>query len=257
MFEVTLEDIWGSEGRVLDTARISASDRRVEGKELGINDEKLLRELMYFGHEVPFETVVTRWRIKCPIFVIRQLVKHRIASLSEKSKRYRGDIAPAYIPDAEFTYAGDPDESFKVLSEELRERMEFAIEFIQRERNLILEEMYDNIEAARERGELPADPKTGRDPWRARAREIARCMQPINEETEVIFTINFRSLMNFLWLRTSSHAQHEIREVADQMYEAMVKEYPLMMEVMKETFTARDVSYEILEEMFKERYNVV
>jgi len=44
---VILEDTWGSEGRICDTARLSASDRRVEGQELDVRDKSLLKNLLF------------------------------------------------------------------------------------------------------------------------------------------------------------------------------------------------------------------
>jgi thymidylate synthase (FAD) len=250
MIEALLESSWNDETTVLDSARISVTNRLVGGQDLTADDIKLLRELMYFEHHVPFETIMLRWRISSPIFSIRQLVKHRISSISEKSKRYRGDVAECYIPDAEACYVDD----FKVFTESDREIMVTALNDLATTREHILTRMYDRIELARADGNLPPDPKTGRDPWRARAREIARGLQPVSERTDLYFTLNFRSLMNFLWLRTSEHAQYEIRILADQMYKAMEGQYPVLMEVYKEYMEAKTEMQSNLEKQFNEKH---
>lgn len=250
MIKAVLESSWNDETTALDSARISVTNRLIKGNELSDNDVRLLRELMYFEHHVPFETIMLRWRISSPIFSVRQLVKHRISSISEKSKRYRGDIAPCYVPDAEACYVDE----FKVFTEEDRELMVEALNDLATARAHILERMYDRIELAREDGVLPADPKTGRDPWRARAREIARCLQPVSEQTDLYFTLNFRSLMNFLWLRTSEHAQWEIRELANQMWEQMEAKFPLLMKVFQEYMEAKAEMQSNLEIQFNNKH---
>lgn len=250
MIKAILEDSWNDEKVVLNTARISVSDRKV-GDALDLRDMNLLRELMYFEHHVPFETIMLRWKISSPIFSIRQLVKHRISSISEQSKRYRGGIAEAYIPDAEATWVGD----YKVLSESLRNRLVAATEYIQIEREEILQEMYDDMDKARAAGELPSALTNGKDPYRARAREIARCIQPVNERSDLYFTLNFRSLMNFLWLRNSEHAQYEIRILAQEMYNAMNAQFPELMLVTNEYFEEKNEMTKRLENRYNEARN--
>ncbi|MBU2823464.1 FAD-dependent thymidylate synthase, partial [Acidithiobacillus ferrooxidans] len=73
------------------------------------------------------------------------------------------------------------------------------------------------IDGARERGEL-APKEGGRDPYRGRVRELLRNVMPVATYSDVYWTVNFRSLMNFFKLRRKQDAQYEIREYADAAF---------------------------------------
>ncbi|MBU2825302.1 FAD-dependent thymidylate synthase, partial [Acidithiobacillus ferrooxidans] len=73
------------------------------------------------------------------------------------------------------------------------------------------------IDGARECGEL-APKEGGRDPYRGRARELLRNVMPVATYSDVYWTVNFRSLMNFFKLRRKQDAQYEIREYADAAF---------------------------------------
>jgi thymidylate synthase (FAD) len=221
---VILEDTWGSEGRICDTARLSASDRRVEGQELDVRDKSLLKNLLFGSHGTPFETLYFRWRLRMPIFVARQLVKHRMSSWNEMSRRYRGKPSPFFIPKEDFLMV----EGFPILDKKDLIQYETALNSVQHIREELLKSSYGRIEKAREEGTIPPDTKDGRDPWRARARELVRGIQPVSEYTEVIWTLNFRSLMNILFLRTDQHTQQETRMYANAMENALKQEFPYL-----------------------------
>ena len=221
---VILEDTWGNEGRICDTARLSASDRRVEGQELDERDKNLLKQLLFGSHGTPFETLYFRWGLRMPIFVARQFVKHRMSSWNEMSRRYRGKPTPYYTPTKDLLEV----DGFPIFSKQDLIQYETALNSIQHIRENLLESAYGRIEKARKEGTLPPDTKDGRDPWRARARELVRGIQPVSEYTEVIWTLNFRSLMNILFLRTDVHAQHETRQYAIAMEEALHQEFPYL-----------------------------
>lgn len=221
---VILEDVWGSEGRIIDTARLSASDRRVEGQELSDKDINLLKDLWESGHGTPFETMYFRFRMKMPILVARQMVKHRISSWNEMSKRYRGGIGDCYVPSGEALSV----DGFDIIDQDDFEDYIEAIRNINRIRERCLKRSYDRIEKAREQGSLPPDTKDGRDPYRARAREVWRGLETVSEYTEVIWTINFRSLSNFFNLRLDKSAQYETRQYAIAIFDCFYEAYPLL-----------------------------
>lgn len=232
--KVTVEDTWGDESRILDTARLSASDKRADQDNLTLQDKRLLRELLYAQHGVPFETVCLRIRMEIPIFVARQLVKHRMSSWSEMSKRYRGGVGEFYVPTLQaFTVEVPGYAPFTVITQkEIKVYTELTQE-LGRARERWLKNMYDRIEAARAQGLLPPDPKTGRDPYRARAREAARLLEPVSEYTEVVWTMNARSAANVFFLRLDEHAQHETRWVAEQIWIAFKEAFPLLSRFME------------------------
>ena len=81
------------------------------------DDERLIRRLMRSEprHNTVFEHAVFRWGVKCPIFVSRQWMRHRIGSFNEKSLRYCTAEREYYLPaDAPLLsdYQGQMDASF-------------------------------------------------------------------------------------------------------------------------------------------------
>lgn len=222
--KVTLEDVWGGEGRIIDTARISASNKRVEGNELNERDINLLKMLWEDKHGTPFETLYFRYRIEMPIAVARHLVKHRVSSWNEMSKRYRGGVGEFYVPDDEAITV----DGFQIFGDEDFKDYTAAITRINQIREEGLQRSYKRIEDARSNGHLPPDPKNGRDPYRARARELWRNLETVSENTEVIWTINYRSLSNVFDLRLSEHAQYETRKITEAMFDCFYQEFPLL-----------------------------
>lgn len=63
------------------------------------------------------------------------------------------------------------------------------------------------------------------------AKELARMILPVNFYSEMIWTVNLRSLFNFLKLRTDSHAQWEIQQYANVILEIIKEKLPLNYEM--------------------------
>jgi flavin-dependent thymidylate synthase len=225
---IELEDSWGDEATIINTARISSTNKRLEQLEqFSDKDRELLYFLLKHNHGTPFETVYFRFRFIAPIFVMRQWVKHRISSWNEFSMRYRKPISVAYIPDQEARTV----DGFEVLNQEQID------EYTEMVNNLFVwyEEQYEKacrrIDAARDAGELPPK-RGGRDPYRGRARELLRNITPVAAYSDVYWTVNFRSLMNFFNLRRKADAQYEIRQFADAAYDMFRAKFPLLGETM-------------------------
>lgn len=164
----------------------------------GDREAKILRSLMREKHGVPFEHVVLTYRLKLPIFVARQLVKHRISSWSEQSARYSKFEVEYYLPtriDVR-TQVGKPME-YKFETSD----MALADEFIDR--------LAEWSGAGVEHYEWAMDHGV--------AREQARLFLPINTYSTITWTLNVRSLLNVLALRNDDHAQGETREYAKAM----------------------------------------
>jgi len=88
------------------------------------------------------------------------------------------------------------------------------------------------IDGAREQGALPAK-SSGRDPYRGRARELLRNAMPVAAYSDVYWTVNFRSLMNFFQLRRKADAQYEIRQYADAAFALFAARLPLLARTMQ------------------------
>jgi thymidylate synthase (FAD) len=189
---VRLDGAMADDLSVVNGARVSFARRKEEMDE---SDEGLIRFLMRDRHGTPFEHNSFRFHIRCPIFVAREWMRHRVGSFNEFSLRYAKATDDFYVPDAEDvrSQVGKPGAySFEPVSDEVAE--------ITRER---LQDVYDTAyRAYQELVELGV------------ARELARCALPVGAYTEFYWTVNARSLMNFLSLRNAETAQREIRRYA-------------------------------------------
>ncbi len=110
---VQLEDCMGGDDAVIRGARICYQSEAKTAED----DERLIRRLMRSEprHNTVFEHAVFRWGVKCPIFVSRQWMRHRIGSFNEKSLRYCTAEREYYLPaDAPLLsdYQGQMDASF-------------------------------------------------------------------------------------------------------------------------------------------------
>ena len=184
-------DHMGSDEDIEAAARISYEKR-------GRSETRaLIRYLMRHNHTSPFEMAELKFEIKMPIFVARQWVRHRTASMNEYSLRYSEATDEFYIPE----YARAQDMINKQGSDGF---IEYPIQFATKE---LSEELYKRYKGMIDAGI---------------SKELARIILPTNNYTKFVWKIDLHNLFHFLKLRTDSHAQLEIREYA-QVIEVMVK----------------------------------
>ena len=188
---VRLDGSMADDLSVVRAARVSFAK---EAEEFGDDEAGLVRFLMTNKHGTPFEHNALRLHVKCPIFVMREWIRHRIGSFNEQSARYSVLDADFYIPDFIRHQVGKPGAyTFEPVEDEaLRAEVQNEIEFA-------CHASYNSYAAMLEWGI---------------AKEVARVVLPVNIYTSFYWTVNARSLMNFLSLRTSPHAMFEIREYA-------------------------------------------
>jgi thymidylate synthase (FAD) len=190
---------------VVNGARVSFARRKDEMDE---SDEGLIRFLMRERHGTPFEHNAFRFHVRCPIFVAREWFRHRVGSFNEFSMRYARASDEFYVPEPEDvrTQVGKPGAySFEPVSDELAEQT--------REK---LQEVYD---AAYQTYEQLVEAGV--------AREVARAALPVGAYTEFYWTVNARSLMNFISLRNSETAQREIRRYAEACERFLEEQMPV------------------------------
>jgi thymidylate synthase (FAD) len=190
---VRLDDAMASDLSVVNAARVSFARRKETMDE---SDEGLIRFLMREQHATPFEHSVFRFHVRAPIFVVREWVRHRWSSFNEFSMRYAKATEDFYVPDPEDvrTQVGKPGSySFEPVEAEVAETAREELRAV-----------YDAAFSAYERlMDLGV------------ARELARLVMPVGAYTEFYWTVNARSLMNFISLRAAETAQREIRSYAD------------------------------------------
>lgn len=196
---VELIDIMGSDESIEGAARTSY-DRGTRT----VNDTRnLLRYLMRHDHTSPFEMAEVVFRIKLPIFVMRQLVRHRTASINELSLRYSEAPEEMYVPDAEHI-CGQSNVNKQCSTPEPIEHAENAREVI----DLCNREEREAYNALLGLGV---------------SREMARVVLPVTQFTTVVYKQDLKNFLHMVRLRNHPHAQFEIRELAQRMYD-LVKE---------------------------------
>src|SRR5216110_1069136 len=190
---VRLDDSIASDLSVVNGARVSFARHKTEMDE---SDEGLIRFLMRDRHGTPFEHNAFRFHVRCPLFVAREWFRHRIGSFNEFSMRYAIATDDFYVPEPEDvrSQVGKPGAyTFETVEPELADDTRGA-----------LREVYEHAYATYERLVEAGV-----------AREVARSVLPVGAYTEFYWTVNARSLMNFVSLRASETAQREIRRYAE------------------------------------------
>ncbi|MCX7733460.1 MAG: FAD-dependent thymidylate synthase [bacterium] len=188
---VSLIDFCGGDQMVVRAARISYG-KESKGAE---QDRKLINYMMKHKHGTPFEHSLFVFHVKAPIFVARQWFRHRIGSFNEISGRYVEYQEEFYIPKS----LRAPDTKNKQGSVQA----EFSNE------QELIRLFADSISSSFRVYKTLVDSGV--------AREIARAVLPLSLYTQFYWSVNPRSLMNFISLRTSEDAQYEIREYAERI----------------------------------------
>ena len=201
---VRVVDYMGDDTAVVQAARVSfgRGTRRVN------EDRGLIRYLMSHWHSTPFEMAEIKLHVKLPIFVARQWIRHRMASVNEYSARYSILDREFYVPDPE-TLAGQSSTNRQGRGDALSAEEASAVLSILRDdanRN------YDNyLWMLNEE-----TPGKAADPDRVGiARELARINLTLGSYTQWYWKIDLHNLFGFLRLRVDKHAQYEIRAYAE------------------------------------------
>ena len=202
---VRVIDYMGDDAAIVQAARVSygAGTRHVQ------NDDGLIRYLMRHAHSTPFEMCEVKLHVKLPVFVARQWIRHRTASVNEYSARYSILDREFYIPAPEHLAAQSVVNNQGrggVLSGEESARV---LEMLKSDAN----RSYDHYEAM-----LSQDGQAGL------ARELARMNLPANIYTQWYWKVDLHNLFHFLRLRADPHAQYEIRVYAEAIA-ACVKDW--------------------------------
>ena len=202
---VRLDDCMADDLSVVNAARVSFARRKEAMDE---SDEGLIRFLLRERHGTPFEHNSFRFHVRAPLFVAREWFRHRVGSFNEFSMRYARATDDFYVPEPEDvrTQVGKPGAySFEPVEPELAEAT-------REELRAVYDAAYATYERLVERGV---------------ARELARLVMPVGAYTEFYWTVNARSLMNFVSLRAAETAQREIRRYAEACERFLEEKMPV------------------------------
>lgn len=203
---VRVVDYMGDDNAIVQAARVSYG----KGTKKKSADKGLINYLMRHRHTTPFEMCDIKFHIKMPIFVARQWIRHRTASVNEYSARYSILDKEFYVPTSDNLAAQS------TLNKQGRdtllqgEEAERALFLLKRDAEQAYQS-YEELLNCTENGDVVDDSKQGL------ARELARMNLNLSYYTQWYWKINLHNLMHFLSLRADSHAQYEIRVYADVM----------------------------------------
>ena len=176
------------------------------------DDRALIRYLMRHKHTTPFEMVEFKFHIKAPIYVARQWLRHRTASVNELSARYSVVQDDFFLPEElrkQATARGQGgEEPYGEGSSNLLAKQKASCD--------LAFHTYDELIS------------------KGVSRELARAHLPQCTFTEFYWKINLHNLLHFLELRIDDHAQKEIRDLAKQVYELIKPLCPMTCEAFED-----------------------
>jgi thymidylate synthase (FAD) len=210
---IRVVDYMGNDDSIVQAARVSYGS----GTKTVSEDKALIDYLMRHWHTTPFEMCEIKLHVKLPIFVARQWIRHRTASVNEVSARYSVLDKEFYVPKAEnmraqsevnkqcggdVLPAGEAQASQSIIRD-VSNRAYFGYENLMNEGD----GYYDQFQGL--------------------SREQSRMVLPTNFYTQWYWKIDLHNLMHFLMLRADSHAQFEIREYANVICDLVKKWVPM------------------------------
>jgi len=209
---VRLIDYMGSDEAIVQAARVSYG----KGTKKLQQDRDLIRYLMRHQHTSPFEMVEFKFHCKLPIFVARQWIRHRMASVNEYSLRYSQAQNEFYLPSPEVirkqSTTNRQGRSDQTLPFELQQQV---LEVMKKH----IQQLWQDYEQFQQMD---------------LARELARIQLPVSLYTEWYWKIDLHNLLHFLKLRLDPTAQYEIQVYARAIAEIVKIAVPLTWEAFED-----------------------
>ena len=199
--EITLIDKMGTDLSVVNAARVSYSKTKDKFED---KDEKLIKYLAEHEHWSPFAHASLQFRIKAPIFVARQLVKHQVGLVwNEISRRYVDYEPELYEPKE---WRGRPQNS--------KQGSDGTVSIDSNEKH--------RLDMTMEQCKIIYNSLIGK----GIAPEQARMVLPQSMMTEWIWSGTLFGFARVCNLRCAKDTQEETRQVADQIHNICNKEFP-------------------------------
>ena len=214
MIKVTYIDHMGSDLSVVNAARVSFGKT---SKTMTDGDVKLIKYLAKHKHMSPFGHAFASFHVKAPIFVARQLVKHKFLRWNEISRRYVDDEPEFYEPD---TWRGRADDKKQGSFGEVEDVLTRVLvgenygEYDWVDYKWVAKEMYHELKM---QGIAP---------------EQARMVLPQSTMTEWYWSGSLDAFMDMCNLRCKLDTQYETRLVAEYILSEMVNLFPVSVEAL-------------------------
>lgn len=206
---VTLRDYCGTDASISRAARVSYGR---EDAARGLDaDAKLISFLVSHRHTSPLEMAVLTMQIKAPIFVARQWLRHRTASVNERSLRYTEAASESAImsPRGMGDLCADPEPGASKQGRGAPVAAEAAAWAVVASSFTSSARSYRSLRAA------------------GVSREQARAVLPMATMTAWVWKVDLHNLLHFIGLRTAPDAQRETRLLAEQVAAIVADAYPL------------------------------
>lgn len=213
---VRVIDYMGDDSAIVQAARVSYG----RGTRKVSEDEGLIRYLMRHRHTTPFEMCEIKYHVKLPIFIARQWIRHRMASVNEYSARYSVLDREFYIPDQKHL-AAQSSSNRQGRGEVLDQNEAEVVLDMLRDDAVRCHSHYHSMLNEDEHGGI-IDPSR-----KGLARELARMNLTLNTYTQWYWKTDLHNLFHFLSLRADSHAQYEIRAYAEVMLKTVEAWVPM------------------------------
>tara|TARA_Y100001963_G_C6671188_1_gene395201 strand:- start:23 stop:847 length:825 start_codon:yes stop_codon:yes gene_type:complete len=207
----------GSDGDIADAARVSYG----KGTRAISDNRNLIRYLIRHKHTSPLEMASVKFHLKLPIFVMRQLVRHRTAKINEYSGRYSIMSNDCYIPEPDY-----------IQPQSVSNKQGRGGELTERWKKKYYTMIRDITNKAKTCYSLLVGNKTlGHG---GLTRELARTVLPVSNYTECYWKIDLHNFFHFCKLRMDDHAQKEIQDYAIPMFEMVKPHFPIATEAFED-----------------------
>jgi len=193
---------------IVQAARVSYG----QGTKTPSDDKSLIRYLMRHRHSTPFEMVEMKFHVSLPMFIARQWIRHRTANVNEYSARYSVVPDAFWRPeDARAQGSSTKQTGEGVAGEEAQDLLDKALE---KAESCYLD--YENLIKA------------------GVCREQARAILPVSAYTQWYWKCDLHNIFNFISLRIDKHAQQEIRDYAQVMFDMVKMVFPISSEAFED-----------------------
>ena len=212
---IRVVDYMGNDASVVQAARVSYG----KGTKKRSEDEGLIRYLLRHRHTTPFEMCEIKLHVKLPIFIARQWIRHRTASINEYSARYSILEDEFYIP-----------KKYHLAEQSLINKQGRGNEIDEKNAREVLKILKEDSFRCYKNYTWMLNEKNSKEYEKDRislSRELARINLTLNTYTEWYWKTDLHNFMHFVSLRADSHSQFEIREYGKILLKILSKWTPL------------------------------
>ena len=221
---IRVVDYMGDDASIVQAARVSYG----RGTKKSLQDKGLINYLMRHRHTTPFEMCDIKFHIKLPIFIARQWIRHRTASVNEYSARYSILSNEFYVPEKINLSPQSKINKQGRSNDDLPDHVANKVLSIIKSDSESCYRNYIKMMNEDAKGNIIDENTVGI------TRELARMNLTLNHYTEWYCKINLHNLMHFLALRADPHAQYEIRVYAQIMLDIVKAWVPYAYEAFEE-----------------------